>query len=165
MVESTTAAPSVDRAAIRAELQSTRDAFRDLVMRIGDDKWNAKSGNPGWSCGQLAWHLAEGVSFSVGLVRSAQKGKQTNPPSFLLPMMFKANEMIVRRRSRRATRDSVLADYADGLSRLLPLLDETTDADFARSYTNFGRSRSVREIFLTSVEHFAEHGPEIEAAL
>jgi hypothetical protein len=159
----TTTAP--DRTALRRDLEATREAFRAVVGEVPDAKWRAKSGNPGWTCGQLAWHIAQGVQFSAGLVRSARAGKQTNPPAFLMPLAYKANEFIVRRNSRNATRDSVLADYDRELTELLKLLDDMPHADFARSATNFGQARTMEEMFRISIEHLAEHAPQVRAAL
>jgi hypothetical protein len=157
-----TAAPG--KATIRKDLEATHAEFRELVGRIGA-KWNAKSGNPGWTCGQLAWHIASGVRFSGGLVENARKGKQTNPPSFLLPVAFKANEFIVRRSSRKATPESVLSEYDNALRGLLQLLDDVRTEEFARSTTNFGQTRTMEEMFRISIEHFEEHAPQVRAAL
>ena len=161
----TTPAAGQEKAALRRELEATHTAYREVVGAIAAARWNARSGNPGWTCGQLAWHLASGVKFSTGLIENARKGKGTNPPSFLLPLGYKANEFLVRRNSRKATRDSVLADYATALAQLLRLLDGVQDHEFALSATNFGQTKTIREMFHLSAEHFEEHGPEIKAAL
>jgi hypothetical protein len=155
----------VDRAAIRRDLEATHAAFRELVARLADAKWNATSGNPAWTCGQLAWHLAEGVKFSRQLVEGARKGRQINPPRLLNPLAFKVNEFLVRRRSRGATRASVRTDYGASLAALLRVLDEVRDNEFDIVKTNFGITRTLEGMFRISVEHFAEHGPEIESVI
>ena len=165
MNQTTTATAAPDKAALRNELEATHAEYRELVGQITDGAWNAKSGNAGWTCGQLAWHLAEGVKFSSGLVMKTREGKQTNPPSFLLPLAFKANEFIVRRKSRNATRESVLEDYRTSLDELLRLLDDVREEEFSRSATNYGITRTIEEMFRNTIEHFAEHGPEIRSAL
>lgn len=164
MNETTTTAPAQDRASIRSELATTQAAYHDLVAQITQAQWSARSGNPGWTCGQLVWHLASGVKFAAGLIENARKGKGTNPPSFLLPLAYKANEFIVRRSSRKATRQSVLSDYDSGQARLLTILDGLQDHEFALSATNFGEARTIAETFRMPVAHFAEHGPEIRNA-
>lgn len=158
-------ATTVDKAALRSELEAAHASYRDLVAQIPDEKWNAKSGNSGWTCGQLAWHLADGIKFSVGVIENARKGKQTNPPAFLMPLGYKANEFLVRRKSRGATRDSVLADYERYQRDLLTLLDSLRDDEFAITKTNFGDTQSVESMFRISIEHFAEHAPQIRSAL
>jgi hypothetical protein len=82
-----------------------------------------------------------------------------------MPLAFKANEFIVRRKSGKATRDSVLNDYERSLRDLLRLLDEIPAEEFALSKTNFGQTHTIEEMFRTSIEHFEEHAPQIRAAL
>src|SRR5437867_3570501 len=106
----TTTTPAADKAAIRGELERTYDAYRELVGQIPEGKWSATSGNHAFTCGQLAWHIASGVDFSAAIVEAARKGKQTNVPAFLMPLGYKINELRIRRRSRSATRESVLTD-------------------------------------------------------
>jgi hypothetical protein len=160
-----TAAPAADKTTIRAELERTHAAYRDLVATIPDAKWNVTSGNRAFTIGQMAWHIASGVEFSADIIEDARKGKQTNVPSFLMPLGYKINEFRIRRRSKSATRESVLADYDRYQSNLLRLLDEVSDAELAIVKTNFAITQSVSEMFNVPVEHFAEHAPEIQASL
>jgi hypothetical protein len=164
MTTATTASP-VDKAALRGELEATHTAFRELMAQLPDAKWNATSGNKAFTCGQLAWHIVSGVDFSAEVIENARKGKQTNVPSFLMPLGYKINERRIRSRSKNATRDSVLADYEREQARLLRLLDEVTDDEMAIVKTNYAIKQSVREMFNVPVEHFAEHAPEIRKAL
>ena len=159
----TTAAP--DRAAIRIELEATQAAFRELVGQIDDAKWNAKSGNPAWTNGQLAWHIASGVKFASGIIDKARQGKATNPPSFIMPLALKANEMLVRRSSRKANRASVIADFDANMAALRGTLDALRDDEFAIRKTNFGMTRTIAEAFNLVAEHFGEHAPEIRQGL
>ncbi|HEX5479337.1 MAG TPA: DinB family protein [Dehalococcoidia bacterium] len=154
-----------DKAAIRAELERTHDGYRELVAAIPDAKWHATSGNRAFTVGQLASHLAGSVDFTIGLIEAARKGKQTNVPSFLMPLGYKLNEIRIRRGASKATRDSVLAAYDGSQARLLRLLDDVSDAELAIVKTNFGDTQSVREMFKIPVEHLAEHAPDIRAAL
>ena len=156
--------PTVDKAQIRADLERTHAAYRELMSQIPDEKWGATSGNPAFTCGQLAWHIASALDFSAGLIEAARHGKQTNVPSFLMPLGNKLNVLRIRRGSRRATRDSVLADYQRHQARLVRLLDDVADAEFAIVKTNFAITRSVRDMFEIPVEHLAEHAPDIRSA-
>ncbi len=164
MTTSTTTSP-VDKAALRSELEATLAAFRELVGQLPDAKWNAKSANAAFTCGQLAWHIVSGVDFSAEIIENARKGKQTNVPSFLMPLGYKINERRIRSRSKNATRDSVLTEYEQYQTRLLRLLDEVTDAELDIVKTNYAIRQSVREMFSVPTEHFAEHAREIRAVL
>lgn len=166
MTTTTTTAPAaVDKAAIRGDLERTHGAYRELVGQIPDGKWEATSSNSAFTCGQLAWHIASGLDFGAGLIEAARKGKQTNIPSFLMPLGLKLNEFRIRRNAKNATRESVLADYDREHARLLGLLDSVTDAELAIVKTNFGTTQSVREMFQVPIDHLGEHAPEIRSVL
>lgn len=156
--------PAANKAAIRADLERTHDGYRALVAEIPDAKWHATSGNRAFTVGQLASHLAGSVDFSIGLIEAARKGKQTTVPSFLMPLGYKLNEFRIRRAARKATRESVLAEYDRNHGRLLRLLDDVSDAELAVVKTNFWITRSVREMFEIPIEHLDEHAPDIRAA-
>ena len=126
---------------------------------------DVKSSNAAFTCGQLAWHLTSGLDFSAVIIENARKGKSTSVPSFLMPLGYKINERRIRSRSKGATRDSVLADYDRDQARLLRLLDDVTEAELAIVKTNYAITQSVGDMFRVPIEHFAEHAPEIRAAL
>lgn len=162
MTETTTEqAVGSDRAAIRAALDATTTQYRAAVEAIPAADWKARSGNPGWTRGQLAWHVAASGDFVAGLVENARKGKGTNVPAFAMPLLFKLSELRVRMKSRGATPESVLRDYDAGSARVSRLLDSLRDDEFAMSATNFGETRTIAEMFQLPVEHMAEHGPEM----
>jgi uncharacterized protein (TIGR03083 family) len=164
MNETTTAA-GPDRAAIRAELEATEVAYRQLVGEIGEANWKTRSGIPAWTCGQLAWHLASSTGFIAGQIEGASKGKGTNPPAFLMPLIFKASEVRVRIASRKATPASVLADFDAGMKRVLALLDATDDQTLPMSAKSFLDARTVAEMFHIPRTHFAEHSADIRKVL
>lgn len=158
-----TAAP--DRAAIRSELEAMQTAYRELVGQIGDANWKRPSGIPAWTCGQTAWHIAAGVPFMAGNIENAMKGKGLNPPSFLMPVLYKMSELRVRIASRKATQASVLADMDAGMARLLALLDATEPAKLTVSATSFRETRTIAEMFHLPVDHFTEHAENIRPVL
>jgi hypothetical protein len=159
------ATAAADRVAIRAEIVGMQGAYRELVGRIGDAQWGLKSGNPAWTCGQLAWHMATGTGFIAGMIEGARKGKALNPPSFLLPVIYKVSELRVKIASRKATRESVLADFDAGTARLLGVLDSAADAELSVTVTAMGEARTIAAMFSIATGHFAEHAPEIRTAI
>jgi hypothetical protein len=162
MNDTTTTAPA-DRAALRDDLAALGPAFQQLVGEIGDANWRKRSGIPAWTCGQLAWHLAQAAEFQAGQIEAAARGKALNPPSFLLPVAFKLNELRVRVGSRKATPASVLPGFDAGIKRLLALLDATGDAALAATVTAFGETRTLAATFRQAADHFTEHAADIRA--
>jgi hypothetical protein len=161
----TAPATAPTRTALRDELTALGPAFQQLVTEIGDANWRTRSGIPAWTCGQLAWHLAQAVAFQAGQIDAAARGKALNPPSFLLPVLFKLNELRVRVASRKATPASVLAEFDAGLKRQLALLAATDDAALAATVTAFGGTRTLAATFRQAIDHFTEHAADIRAGL
>src|SRR5438128_7570005 len=103
MSETTTAA-ATDRVSIRRDLAETHAAYIELVGQIGDAHWKQSSGNPAFTCGQLAWHIPTSMAFLTGQIERAKKsGNGLNPPSFLMPVILKVSELRVKLASRKAT--------------------------------------------------------------
>jgi hypothetical protein len=51
--ESTPLVEIDQRGTLRAELESTRDLYMELVSLTNASNWNNQSGNPGWTVGQV----------------------------------------------------------------------------------------------------------------
>jgi hypothetical protein len=126
------------------------------------DEWKRKSANPSWTCGQLAWHIAAGVTFNAGMVENAREGKGFNPPRFLADRL---NGPMTRWGARKATPQSVLEDYDRGFDRLSDLLRRMRDGEWRIRAKNFGETHTIEEMFATPPAHFEEHAADIHAAL
>ncbi len=151
---------AADRGALRPRLEATRSSVRDLVASISPEQWHQKSGNRAWTCGQMATHLAVNDSL-LGLIDKARKGKGFNPPMFLVNI---ANVLMTRRAARNATRESLLTGFDAGTSRLLALLDQTTDDELRVSVKVLGEQTTVAGLFDRIPGHLAEHEPDLRAA-
>lgn len=151
-----------DRAAIRSELETTRDGFHALLTSLSDGDWKKKSANPAWTVGQLVYHLSFGAGFAVREVESAKKGKGFNPPAFVINPL---NVMATRLGAMRATRESIVRKYDDATTQLIAALDTVQDGDWQRSSTNFGVTNTVEHVFHIPAEHLAEHAADIRKGL
>jgi len=154
------AAAAPDRGALRARLEATRSAVRELVASISDEQWRGKSGNRAWTCGQMATHLALNDNM-LGLIEKARKGKGFNPPMFVVNI---ANVFMTRRSARNVTRESLLAGFDAGTSRLLGLLDQTTDDELRVGVKVLGEQTTVAGLFERLPAHLAEHEVDLRVA-
>ncbi len=154
-----------DRAGIRRAIEAMSPEFANLVEEIGDRGWQMKSALPAYTCGQLAWHLASGTAFLAGEIGKAKDGKALNPPAFLRPILYKMNEWRVRVVSRKATAESVLADFDMAAQELLAVLESVDDDALRLSATRMGETMTIAEMFQKPVEHLAEHAGHIRAGL
>lgn len=156
---------TTDRAAIKASIETMAAEFLNVVGEIGDSGWKQKSEIPAWTCGQLAWHMAASLAFLAGQIEAASRGKALNPPAFVRPMLYKLSELRVRIASRKATPDSVLADFQAGTARLRAVLDAFDDEALKLGATRMGETRTIAEMFQVVVDHVAEHTAHIRAGL
>ena len=55
-------------AEIRTELEASRSEFHELLDAVSSEHWRHRSLNPGWTNGQLLFHIALGFFLLVPLV-------------------------------------------------------------------------------------------------
>jgi DinB superfamily len=154
-----------DRDAIRAELEATRLAYHNLVKSIPPDEWKMKSANPGWRVGQVLWHLAWGAGYFPRGVDECRKGKDRNPPTWIMNPM---NKLITRIGSRGATPTSVLDKYDVNHARILACLDGVQDDEWNKGVKPlgaFGAYKTIESVFHSVSTHFREHETDIRQGL
>ncbi|TET99610.1 MAG: DinB family protein [Dehalococcoidia bacterium] len=146
------------REAIRAEVQTTRAAYHELLRSLSPDDWNKKSANPAWSVGQLMWHVAWGDSYALRGVADCKRGRGFNPPQFITNTV---NMLITRWGARRATPQSVAEKYDAAHTAILAALDEVQDDEWDKGAKMFGEFETVESVLRSPVSHFKEHKADI----
>src|SRR2546425_11380166 len=150
--------PMPDKAAIRAQMESVRQEYHQLLDSLSPDDWKTKSANPSWTVGQLMWHLGRGVEFFSQNVEMCRKGKAPNPPAWIVNPV---NVFITRIGSRGATKVSVCEKYDTAHQRLLACLETVRDDEWPKSVTAYGVQNSVESCFTAPAGHLAEHKTDI----
>lgn len=151
-----------DRQAIRAEIESIRGAFNNLLDSLTADDWKTKSANPAWSIGQLMWHLGRGMEFFPQAIENCRKGKGPNPPAFLVGP---GNVLLTRFGSRGVTAESAREKYAHGHEALLACLDGIEDGEWSKGARIYGNDYTIASTFGEVAKHFREHEADILGAL
>ena len=151
-----------DRTALRAEIESARKDFHELLASLSDEDWRKKSANPAWSVGQLMWHLGRGAEFSVQAVEYCRKGRAPNPPSWLIGP---GNVLLTRFGSRGATRASAGEKYDRGQEALLACLDGVRDDEWDKGARIYGSDYTIASAFRIVAEHYREHETDIMKGL
>jgi hypothetical protein len=152
-----------DREAIRAELQSTRAAYHDLLDSISDDDWKKKkTGNKAWSVKQMMAHMASAPAYTAGSVNMVRRGKGFNPPSLIADRL---NVLMTRWLARKATPDSVAEQYDEGHERLIELLDGVQDDEWSKGAKFFGQHQTIEQLFQSVPDHLQEHAPDVKRGL
>ncbi|MEX2159086.1 MAG: DinB family protein [Dehalococcoidia bacterium] len=151
-----------DRSALRAELESTRKDFHELLVSLSDEDWKKKSANPAWSVGQLVWHLTWGLEFTPKAVGYCRKGKAPNPPSWLVAP---GNVLITRFGSRGATRASAGEKYDRSHAVILETLGGVRDDEWHKGTRAYGIDYTIESLFREVSAHFREHEADIMKGL
>lgn len=159
---SETQAAASSREALRAELESTRRAYLELLDSIPLSEWKRKSGNRRWNVGQLLWHIAWGASFTSESAEGCRRGKNFNPPTRLMKPM---NALYTRWGSRKATPESLRALYEKGHTDALAKLDIIRDDEWQRGAKRWGVRQTVVDAFHYATGHFQEHAADIRQGL
>lgn len=160
--EASTTSAAPDRQTIRAEIESTRTAYHQLLDSLSDDDWRKKSGNPAWSVGQLMWHVSHGMEFFTQAVEYCRKGKGPNPPSFLIAP---GNVLLTKFGSRGATPQSAREKFDQGTEALLACLDGVHDNEWSKSARIYGSDYTIASTFPQVAEHYREHEQDILTGL
>jgi len=143
-----------DRQAIRDELESTRQAYHQLLDSLSDEDWRKKSGNPAWSVGQLMWHLGRGMEFFTEAVAYCRKGRAPNPPSWLIAP---GNVLLTRFGSRGATPASAAEKYDRAHKALLACLDSVQEDEWGKGVRIYGADYTIKSTFPEVAVHYREH--------
>lgn len=155
-------ATTVDREAIRKELEKTRAGYHALLSSLADEDWTKKSGNPAWNVRQLMWHLAWALKYFPRSVEECRKGKGTNPPNWI---MNPANTLITRFGARGASPQSEGEKYDIAHEKLIACLSSVQDDEWQKGVRSFGQEVTIESTFRSVTEHFQEHEADTKRGL
>jgi hypothetical protein len=146
---------------LRAELEQTRDLYRELAALANNANWNNKSGNPAWTVGQVLGHIIlvfQAIPWKMGRLR---KGKGApKPPDFLFNPL---NVLSTRLGTRKFRLDNILPEYDEAHNAALKTLDGIQEHEWGLEAKFFGELQDTAELFHYHGKHVREHEPDIRA--
>lgn len=159
---------TVDRAAIRAELEATRARFHALVDSVSPERWKQAWPGSAWTACEVMVHLTWALEQLPTEVASASKGKgMFNYPAWIAnPGSYWMN----RWNARGQTTQSVLRRYDAAIAATLACLDSVDESEWERGADFYGHGfHTIEALFHTPAQHLDEHtaalaGPEGSAA-
>lgn len=170
------AGPSV-RDSIRLELEEARLAFHSLLASLSDDAWRGPSANPGWTNGEVIFHMTLGFMILVALIPLVRLFGRLPPWAsriyasildFATPLFNWVNALGARGGGRVYDRASIGASFDRAHRRLRRLIDRLPDGEWRRSmhYPRrwdplFDEAMTVERAFRYMVEHFNFHMGQI----
>lgn len=150
---------SVDRKALRENLEATRDAFHRLAAAVGDRRWREKSPYSAWTMGEVLVHLTWALEQLPKEVEMARQGKgMFNMPKWIADP---GSYWMIRFQARKSNAASVLRRYDTAMDAAIAALDAVPDTDWALGAPFYGHGfHTVARLFEVPAEHIREHAGE-----
>ena len=144
------------RLTLQAEIETTREAFRQLVLTLPDARWSGLAPGSKWTGKQLLHHVTWALEQLPKEVESAKLGKgMFNYPKFLAD---NGSYWLVKWEARNETRESLLARYDAALDQVLASAQGIDEGDWQRGARFYGEGfYSIADLFHTAGNHFQEH--------
>ena len=151
-----------DKAALQAEMETTRAAYHELLSSLSQEDWRRASGNPDMTVKDLMWHLAWAMGWLSGSVDAVKRGRRLWLPPILVDPL---RALAMRWLARNATQELAARKYDEGYNALIDKLAGVIDGDWLRSARRFGESRTVEWCFRQPALHFEEHAADVRPVL
>jgi uncharacterized protein (TIGR03083 family) len=143
-----------------AEIEATRAAFLALLDRLPPDAWDRPSRNPGWTVGELLFHIAAGVGTTPWNARAATEGRDVQVD---WGQIDRTNQTSVQEKAHGATRYGLRELYEAGHAGTLAALEAVPHDAWGRSALLYGGTRwTVEDCFRYVARHFREHAADVE---
>jgi hypothetical protein len=148
--------PTTERAALRAEIEATRDAFRSLVASLPENRWREVATGSKWNGRQLLEHITWSLEQLPKEIESARNERgMFNYPKVLANA---GSLWMVKWSARKATRESLSARYDAAIEKILGSLKAVQENEWTRGARFYGEGfYSVADLFRTPANHFQEH--------
>jgi hypothetical protein len=154
---------------LRAELESTREAFHVFAESIDEGDWQKPSVNPAWNVGALVYHMTVALQFlpeDVQVIRRFRR--MPRPPAFLF---HRFNEWYTRFMARRYSPQTVGEAYDKAHDRVMTVLASIRDDEWERGLEYPGWDPmlsgfvSLETLFHYPKRHFEAHREDVRQSL
>ena len=154
----------VDRRALEAVLDETRDSFHQLVGSLSDEQLVLESTVSQWTVREVLCHMSRVMEMAFSMmVRRARKNKGM-PKAFHTRLAHWLNYRMAKWAAIGADRNKIIRRYDAAHLKMVGLLRQVEDSQWLNR-TSFpsGRPLTMVQIFAELVPgHFAAHAAEIE---
>ena len=157
------------RESLRAELESTRIAFHQLLDELSDQDLGIQSLNPAWTVREMLYHMSlapRNLPSDVRLIRHLKW-----VPKFPAGPFNRMNVYLTRRGARDATKDSLAETYDQAHARTIQALISVKDEqwELGVNYPDWdpllGGFVTLERLFHYIKLHFESHARDIRLAI
>jgi uncharacterized damage-inducible protein DinB len=162
---------------IRMELETTRNAFHDLLSSLSADDFRRQSLNPGWTNGEILAHMTFGFIILKTLLPMARvwgrlPRESSRPFAELLNAVTRPfnwiNALGARMQGKVITRERVGGIFDQAISALLRQVDTIKTEEWQRGMyyptrwdANFSEFMTLEKLFRYPIIHFNFHMAQI----
>jgi uncharacterized damage-inducible protein DinB len=157
--------------ACRAELESTRQAFHELLATLAPEDWDRPSRNPSWTIGEILWHIANYLLIIPDQLIWLQTNTFPDPLAWSADELNAGNVQQTREDAHGQSFTTLAQLYETGHAATLAALDSVRDHEWQIGVqmpdmgpTFSGEYRTIEALFRYHARHFAEHAAEIPTA-
>jgi len=161
------------RAHLRSELEAARLEFRDMVASTAGQSWATPSHNPGWTNGQLLFHVLlgfilvlplAGILVFFGHLPAACSRSFAAILNFSTPLFNRLNAVGPRSGARLLGQEGLITKFDQVHRAILERLEHVRPADWAlamhyptRWDTRFKTPMRLEDLFRYPVDHLRHH--------
>lgn len=169
-----------ERARLRSDLDAVRDEFHAMVASISEREWNEPSQNPGWTNGQIVFHILLGFILVLPLARLLVFfGRLPALCSRIFarildlstPLFNRINAMGPRAGARLLGRAGIKSKFDQVHGAILALLDRARPGDWATAMSyptrwdpRFQARMDLAALLRYPVDHLRHHRDQLRAA-
>jgi hypothetical protein len=155
------------RKQIQGKLEEVQSRFLRLLAKIPDDHLERAWFGEGWTIKEELVHVVQVVEVMPSVIEQAIMGRKRSFLSFI-PSGFRGwvnGNLIIPRKTKNATRESITAAYQDAHKVLINKLDEVKENDWGKGMPYPRKYRTVEQLAYRPIEHFEEHEAHIRQLL
>jgi uncharacterized protein (TIGR03083 family) len=154
--------------ALRAELETVRQAFQALLATLGPEDWDHPSLNPAWTIGEVLWHITGYLFMIPQQLMLLQTGTFPDQTKLSAESLNRGNVRQTRAGAQAQTFSTIAQVYDQGHAATLAALQRVRDdewqigvrmPDMGPTFT--GEYRTIEALFRYHARHFAEHAAQI----
>jgi DinB superfamily len=133
---------------------------RETLGRLHPDDMNRKSGNEGWTVGNVARHIAKSPGGVVRYTKNIREGKSLNYPRFMIDAFN-----WVQARIDRTDLERLLPIYIEGHAQFAAEIESSAGDDWTRKSKVLGQEIDLEGWFRMNMAHERDHLAELKAGL
>jgi DinB superfamily len=147
--------------ALKQEYAALGEEVRAVLASLKPEDLTRRSGNPAWTVGVVAGHLAKSPAGVVKYTKNVREGKGMNYPQFIVD----AFNWFDARSNKRMTVAEMGPKYDEGHAKLAADIEASAGDNWERRVKVMGQEVDLDGWFRMNMDHEREHLADLKAGL